>query len=163
MMLAKLGPSLRSPGKGFLGLELVLISHPAPRIHTVSSTTWLCLTSPSLTSSRFCDTAKSTGTHRASHDGNDDNTVNMSAAAPFEEPYPGYAQENKGPLILTVTATLTGLCLLFVLSRLYSRMISIGKLAVDDFVVIVCIVCPAPDSYPYKNRGERNVLTPLSA
>jgi len=77
----------------------------------------------------------------------------MSAAAPFEELYPGYAQENKGPLILTVTATLTGLCLLFVLSRLYSRMISIGKLAFDDFVVIVCIVCPAPDSYPYKQQG----------
>jgi len=145
-----------------LGLELVLICHPAPRIHTVSSTTWLRLTSASLTSSRFCDTAKSTGTHRASHDGNDDNSVNMFAAAPFEEPYPGYAQENKGPLILTVTATLTGLCLLFVLSRLYSRMISTGKLAIDDFVVIVCIVC-SPPILTRTETGGTDVLTPLSA
>lgn len=53
---------------------------------------------------------------------------------------PGYAQETKGPLTITITATLTSLCLLFVIARVYSRFVSIGKLAIDDYIVIFSIV-----------------------
>lgn len=45
-------------------------------------------------------------------------------------------------MILAVTSALTGLALLFVVGRIYSRIISVGKLAVDDFIVIFCIVSP---------------------
>lgn len=64
----------------------------------------------------------------------------MSTVPDFEEPYPGWAQENKGPLILGVTGTLTFIALLFVTGRIYSRMISLGKLGSDDYIVILCIV-----------------------
>ncbi|KAK3902693.1 hypothetical protein C8A05DRAFT_33597 [Staphylotrichum tortipilum] len=64
----------------------------------------------------------------------------MSTAEPFEEPYPGWSQENKGPLILGVTGTLTFSAFLFVAGRIYSRLVSLGKLASDDFIVIVCIL-----------------------
>ena len=58
----------------------------------------------------------------------------------FVEPYPGWADENKGPLILTVTGTLTGVTGLFVVGRIYSRLISQGRLAIDDYIIIICIV-----------------------
>ncbi|KAK1830899.1 hypothetical protein QBC39DRAFT_308119 [Podospora conica] len=64
----------------------------------------------------------------------------MSTNEPFVEPYPGYAAENKGPLILGVTSALTLVTLLFVAGRVWSRTISLGKLAVDDFIVIGCII-----------------------
>ena len=66
----------------------------------------------------------------------------MSASPPpFVEPYPGFSNENKGPLIVVVTATLTALALLFVVARVYSRLLSAGKLAVDDYIVMLSIVC----------------------
>ncbi|GAB1321092.1 Rhodopsin domain-containing protein [Madurella fahalii] len=58
----------------------------------------------------------------------------------FEEPYPGWAQENKGPLILTTISILTAVALLFVAARIYSRKISLGRLGVDDYIVIICII-----------------------
>lgn len=66
----------------------------------------------------------------------------MAANLPpdFEEPYPGWAEENKGPLILGVTSAMTTLAGLFVIGRIYSRIISLRKLAIDDYIVIVCIV-----------------------
>jgi hypothetical protein len=64
----------------------------------------------------------------------------MSTSPEFVEPYPGWAQENKGPLILGVTGTLTALALFFVAGRIYSRMVSLGRLGIDDYIVIVCIV-----------------------
>jgi hypothetical protein len=64
----------------------------------------------------------------------------MSAPTEFVEPYPGWAQENKGPLILGVTGTLTAITLFFVAGRIYSRMISLGRLGIDDYIVILCIV-----------------------
>lgn len=64
----------------------------------------------------------------------------MSSTEPFVEPYPGYSEENKGPLILTVTATLTAVTSLFVAGRIYSRLLSLGKIAIDDYIVILCIV-----------------------
>jgi hypothetical protein len=68
----------------------------------------------------------------------------MSASPPpplFVEPYPGFSDENKGPLIVIVTATLTALALLFVVARVYSRLLAVGRLAVDDYIVILSIVC----------------------
>lgn len=62
------------------------------------------------------------------------------AAPSYVEPYPGWAQENKGPLILTVTGVMTGIAFLFVAARIYSRLISLGRLGVDDYIVIICIV-----------------------
>ncbi|KAL2257016.1 hypothetical protein VTK26DRAFT_773 [Humicola hyalothermophila] len=58
----------------------------------------------------------------------------------YDEPYPGWAEENKGPLILTVTGIMTGVAFLFVFARIYSRLISLGRLGVDDYIVIICIV-----------------------
>ena len=67
--------------------------------------------------------------------------MSASPPPPFVEPYPGFSAENKGPLIVIVTATLTALALLFVVARVYSRLLSAGKLAVDDYIVILSIVC----------------------
>ncbi|KAK4223429.1 hypothetical protein QBC38DRAFT_52011 [Podospora fimiseda] len=64
----------------------------------------------------------------------------MSAPPPFEEPYPGWAEENKGPTIMGVTIAMTILTTMFVAARLYSRMISMGRLFIDDYIVIFCIV-----------------------
>ena len=70
----------------------------------------------------------------------------MSAPSPlpFIEPYPGFSDENKGPLIVVVTASLTAVALVFVVARLYSRLLSVGRLAVDDYIVILSIVCSPP-------------------
>ncbi len=70
---------------------------------------------------------------------------------PFVPPYPGFADENKGPLIVVVTATLTAIALLFVIARLYSRLLSMGKIAIDDYIVILSIVGlppTLPSSHP---------------
>ncbi|KAK4215053.1 hypothetical protein QBC37DRAFT_460079 [Rhypophila decipiens] len=58
---------------------------------------------------------------------------------PGDPGYEEYAAENKGPLILGVTSSLTILTFLFVAGRIYSRFLSAGKLAIDDYIVIVCI------------------------
>lgn len=63
-------------------------------------------------------------------------------AAQKEEWPEGYAEANKGPEILIVTITLTTIALLFVAARIYSRRISMRKLAADDYIVIFCIVRP---------------------
>ena len=64
----------------------------------------------------------------------------MSTPPEFVEPYPGWAQENKGPLILGVTGTLTAITFFFVAGRIYSRIVSLGRLGIDDYIVILCIV-----------------------
>ncbi|KAK1756624.1 hypothetical protein QBC47DRAFT_452027 [Echria macrotheca] len=53
---------------------------------------------------------------------------------------PGYADENKGPLTLTIASVLTSLSGLFVLARLYSRHISTRKLAIDDYICVFCVI-----------------------
>jgi len=87
----------------------------------------------------------------------------MSAPAPFEEPYPGWAQENKGPLILTTTSTITAITFLFVVARVYSRILSVGKLAVDDFIVIFCnilsFIYVGLASLAIRNGGGRHAAT----
>jgi hypothetical protein len=72
----------------------------------------------------------------------------MSTPPEFVEPYPGWAQENKGPLILGVTGTLTAITFFFVAGRIYSRMISIGRLGMDDYIVILCIVSGSSTGQP---------------
>lgn len=52
-----------------------------------------------------------------------------------------FANESNGPLIVGVTTALTTLALLFVIARIYSRMISVGKIAIDDWLIILSIVC----------------------
>jgi len=61
------------------------------------------------------------------------------SSSPPDRP-PGYAEENKGPLILTTTSILTGIAFLFVAARIISRRISIKKIALDDYITILCIV-----------------------
>lgn len=64
---------------------------------------------------------------------------------PFVEPYPGFSDETNGPLIVVVTTALTGLATLFVIARVYSRMLSAGKIALDDWIIIISIVImPVP-------------------
>jgi hypothetical protein len=70
---------------------------------------------------------------------------------PFVEPYPGFSNETNGPLIVVVTTALTGLATLFVIARIYSRMISAGKIALDDWIIIVSIVCPSHHQIPRPN------------
>lgn len=55
---------------------------------------------------------------------------------PPPEPYPGWAQETQGPVIVGVTSALTSLSTLFVIGRLYSRILSIGKFQIDDYIMI---------------------------
>jgi len=59
---------------------------------------------------------------------------------PFVEPYPGYLQESRGSIIVGVTAALTVLATLFVIGRVYSRMISVGKVFIDDWIMILSII-----------------------
>lgn len=63
---------------------------------------------------------------------------------PGEPGYEAWAAENKGPLILGVTSALTLFAMVFVVGRTYSRLLSVGKLAVDDYIVIVCLVRASP-------------------
>ncbi|KAK4039654.1 hypothetical protein C8A01DRAFT_16397 [Parachaetomium inaequale] len=64
----------------------------------------------------------------------------MSLPLNIEEPYPGWAQENRAPLILGVTSAMTALALLFVVGRIYSRLIAFGGLGLGDYIVIICIL-----------------------
>jgi len=70
---------------------------------------------------------------------------------PFVEPYPGFSNETNGPLIVAVTTALTGLATLFVIARIYSRIISAGKIALDDWIMIVSIVCQSHHQIPWPN------------
>lgn len=62
------------------------------------------------------------------------------ASPPLVEPYPGYAAENKGPTILGVTSAMTLLGVVFVAARVYSRVISMGKIYLDDYITLFSIV-----------------------
>jgi len=66
----------------------------------------------------------------------------MSAGPPppFVEPYPGFSQETKGPLIVGVMTSLTALTLFFVIARMYSKRISSRKVDVGDWLVIISMV-----------------------
>lgn len=70
----------------------------------------------------------------------------MSTAPGFVEPYPGWAQEDRRPMTLGIMGALIGLALLFVIARVYCRFISLGRLWIDDYIVIFCIVGGAPET-----------------
>lgn len=81
-------------------------------------------------------------------------------ATPNPDWPPGYAEANKGPEILIVTITLTVIALLFVAARIYSRRISMRKLAVDDYIVIFCIVSfPFPHVPHFIARAHESAYT----
>jgi hypothetical protein len=68
------------------------------------------------------------------------NVAPAMSTLPYDEPYPGWAQENKGPTILIVMTILTTVGTLFAAARLYSRRISLGRFAIDDCIVVLCTV-----------------------
>ena len=72
--------------------------------------------------------------------------MNMSIDLDFdvEEPYPGWAEEDNGPLLLGVMGAMTGLAIVFVVARIYSRLISLGRLGFDDYILIIAVVSPPP-------------------
>lgn len=70
-----------------------------------------------------------------------------STTLPTVEPYPGWAEEDNRALILGVQVSMIGLAFLFVIARLYSRMVAIGRLGLDDYIVMFCIVGGIPP-YP---------------
>lgn len=59
------------------------------------------------------------------------------AAASFP---PGYADQNKGPTILATCITMTSLSTIFVAARLFVRARIMGKLHLDDYLIIAAIV-----------------------
>jgi len=50
---------------------------------------------------------------------------------------PDYYNEDKGPLIIYVTVPMTGVAILFIVARMYSRSLSLRRLLIDDYLVII--------------------------
>jgi hypothetical protein len=65
----------------------------------------------------------------------------MSGPPPAAPLPPEIAAENKGPMMLALTWTFTSLAGLFVLGRLFSRKKKMGRLLVDDWIIIGSLVC----------------------
>ncbi|KAK4120186.1 hypothetical protein N657DRAFT_538094, partial [Parathielavia appendiculata] len=53
---------------------------------------------------------------------------------------PGWGQETKGPMIIIVISTMTAIATLFVLARVYSRLISLARLGADDYLLVLSIL-----------------------
>ncbi|KAK4173346.1 hypothetical protein QBC36DRAFT_245642 [Triangularia setosa] len=81
---------------------------------------------------------------------------------PFE-PYPGYAEENKGPTILGVTSAMTLLGVVFVVARVYSRVISMGRIYLDDYIalfsIILCVIYVGLAGAAIAHGGGRHLDT----
>jgi hypothetical protein len=56
-------------------------------------------------------------------------------------PYPGYADENKGPAVLAVCALFQALATLFVLARLFCRIRLLDRLYLDDWILMAALGC----------------------
>jgi len=54
----------------------------------------------------------------------------------------GWAGQNNGPFFIAVMGSTTALALLFSAARIYCRLISIKRLAIEDYIVILSIVSP---------------------
>jgi len=65
------------------------------------------------------------------------------------EPMP--ASQNQGPTILAVVYSVTFVASLFVAGRLFSRRRKLGRWAVDDYIILACLVCIA--RFPLSLRG----------
>ncbi|CAP71655.1 uncharacterized protein PODANS_6_40 [Podospora anserina S mat+] len=85
------------------------------------------------------------------------------ASPPFVEPYPGYAAENKGPTILGVTSAMTLLGIVFVAARVYSRVISMGKIYLDDYITLfsitLCVIYVGLAGAAISHGGGRHLDT----
>ena len=68
----------------------------------------------------------------------------MSTSPGFVEPYPGWAQEDNRPEILGIGGGMIVLACFFVAARVYCRMISIGRLGIDDYIIVFSIVGGGP-------------------
>lgn len=51
---------------------------------------------------------------------------------------------DKGPTIIIVTSVMAAVALLLVVARLVSRRISVQGFAIDDYLVVISIVCTPP-------------------
>ena len=65
----------------------------------------------------------------------------MSGPPPAEPLPPSVAAENKGPMMQALVWTFTGVASLFVAGRMVSRRKKMGKLRVDDYIIIGSLVC----------------------
>lgn len=72
--------------------------------------------------------------------------MKMSIDLDFDvkEPYPGWAEEDNGPLLMGVMGAMAGLATVFVVARIYSRLISLGRLKFDDYILIISVVSSSP-------------------
>ncbi len=59
-------------------------------------------------------------------------------------PTPGSLLEDRGPTLLAVASAMTALGLLFVVARVYCRLISIKKLVIEDYIAILTAVSCRP-------------------
>lgn len=62
------------------------------------------------------------------------------SAAPPPELDPTFAAEDKGPSIIAVTCTVSALSTVFVLARIYTRGWIIGKLQLDDYLIVASAI-----------------------
>jgi hypothetical protein len=54
---------------------------------------------------------------------------------------PEIASQNKGPRIIVIVYVFTILASLFVAGRIFSRIKKLGRLAVDDYLILISMVC----------------------
>jgi hypothetical protein len=54
---------------------------------------------------------------------------------------PEIASQNKGPRIIVIVYVFTILASLFVAGRIFSRIKKLGRLAVDDYLILISLVC----------------------
>ncbi len=58
-------------------------------------------------------------------------------------PSPNSLLENRGPTLIAVTSAMSALSLLFVIARVYCRLISIKRLVIEDYIAILTSVRPS--------------------
>jgi len=65
----------------------------------------------------------------------------------------GFAQENKGPEIIAATVSMTAVALGFVIGRIGGRYLSIRKLDIGDYIVMLSVVrVPNPRRFPFEGH-----------
>jgi hypothetical protein len=66
--------------------------------------------------------------------------LSVQMTTPVELP-PEIAAQNKGPRIIVIVYVFTILASLFGAGRIFSRIRTLGRLAVDDYLILVSLVC----------------------
>ena len=61
---------------------------------------------------------------------------------------PDTTAQNKGPIILGVSYSISFLASLFVAGRLFWRRRKLGRWAADDYIILVSFVCHIPSPCP---------------